>query len=126
MSEFTEGVCEDGAAILKDGQPLSISEILSLLNLQEKMVRTQITMQHTIDALRDQIVKPLCAHRFKLSFNKVGNCTSLGNFAEELDGQWVWLIDATDGMNDPLFTAPLSPTTTLNDQERAPRTGDAA
>lgn len=62
-----------------------------------------------------EIVKPLCAHRFKLSFNKAGNCTSLGNFSEVLDGQWVWLIDATDGMNDPLFT----PNTTLDEQERA-------
>ncbi len=68
--------------------------------------------------LRDaigEIVKPLCAHRFKLSFNKVGNCTSLGNFAKELDGQWVWLIDATDGMNDPLFAT----NTTLDEQERS-------
>lgn len=52
------------------------------------------------------VVKPLCAHRFKLSFNKVGNCTTLKNFAEELDGKWVWLIDATDGMNDPLYAPP--------------------
>jgi hypothetical protein len=52
-----------------------------------------------------EIVKPLCAHRFKLSFNKAGNCTTLKNFSEDLDGQWVWLIDATNGMNDPLFAA---------------------
>lgn len=46
-------------------------------------------------------LNPLCGHRFKLSFNKAGNCSSMGNFANELDGQWVWLIDATDGMNNP-------------------------
>lgn len=31
-SEYTEGVCEDGAAILRDGQPITISEVLALLN----------------------------------------------------------------------------------------------
>jgi hypothetical protein len=29
---YTEGICHDGAAILKDGLPITISEILSLLN----------------------------------------------------------------------------------------------
>ncbi|WP_438454970.1 hypothetical protein [Vreelandella venusta] len=28
MSEYTQGVCHDGAAILKDGQPLTIEQIL--------------------------------------------------------------------------------------------------
>lgn len=28
MSEYTQGVCEDGAAILKDGQPVTIEQIL--------------------------------------------------------------------------------------------------
>ncbi|WP_422101963.1 MazG-like family protein [Vreelandella sp.] len=31
MSEYTQGVCHDGAAILKDGQPLSIEHILEAL-----------------------------------------------------------------------------------------------
>lgn len=50
------------------------------------------------------LVKPLVEHRFKLSFNKARNCDSLRNFAEELEGKWVWLIAATDGKNSPLFT----------------------
>ena len=29
--EFTQGVCEDGAAVLMDGQPLTIEQILELL-----------------------------------------------------------------------------------------------
>lgn len=48
---------------------------------------------------RDGVLHPLCGHRFKLSFNKVKNCTTLSNFADELDGQWVWLVDASDGRN---------------------------
>ena len=31
MSEYTEGICGDGAVILKDGQPMTISEILAAL-----------------------------------------------------------------------------------------------
>ena len=33
MCEFTQGVCEDGAAILKDGEPLDTEEILIGLRL---------------------------------------------------------------------------------------------
>ncbi len=32
MSEFTKGICGDGAEILRDGIPVSIDEIVSLLN----------------------------------------------------------------------------------------------
>ncbi len=31
VAEYTEGICGDGAAILKDGQPMTISEILATL-----------------------------------------------------------------------------------------------
>lgn len=55
-----------------------------------------------------EIVTPLLKTRFKLSFNKAGNCTTFyRSQAEELDGQWVWLIDASDGGNDPLYSAPV-------------------
>lgn len=33
MPEFSQGVCEDGAAILMDGQPLTIEEILERLRI---------------------------------------------------------------------------------------------
>jgi hypothetical protein len=32
MSEYTEGICDDGAAILKDGVQMTISEVLEKLN----------------------------------------------------------------------------------------------
>lgn len=36
MSEYSEGICEDGAAILKDGIPLTITEILAALRRAEE------------------------------------------------------------------------------------------
>lgn len=36
MSEYTQGVCHDGAAILKDGQPLSIEQILEGLRERDE------------------------------------------------------------------------------------------
>ena len=32
MVEYTEGIAEDGAAILADGQPMTVSEVLDQLN----------------------------------------------------------------------------------------------
>lgn len=52
-------------------------------------------------------VKPLLGTRFKLTFNKAGNCTNFyRSQREELEGKWVWLIDATDGVNKSLYSAP--------------------
>ncbi|MDR5887520.1 hypothetical protein [Vreelandella janggokensis] len=36
MSEYTQGVCDDGAAILKDGQQLSIEQILEALRERDE------------------------------------------------------------------------------------------
>lgn len=33
MIQYTQGICQDGAAILKDGQPMTIEEILEELRL---------------------------------------------------------------------------------------------
>jgi len=33
--EFSQGVCGDGAAILKDGQPITVDEVIQLLNTAE-------------------------------------------------------------------------------------------
>lgn len=38
MSEFTQGVCADGAAILKDGVMLTIEEIIELLRQSDKLM----------------------------------------------------------------------------------------
>lgn len=54
MSRYTEGVCEDGAAILRDGVPMTPQEIVKQLNLIESMVQTQIRLQHSVETLRDQ------------------------------------------------------------------------
>lgn len=57
--------------------------------------------------MKNAPVKPLLATRFKLSFNKAGNCTTFRrDQAEQLEGEWVWLINATNGMNDPLYATP--------------------
>lgn len=37
MSEYTQGVCADGAAILKDGQPLTIEQILEALRERDSL-----------------------------------------------------------------------------------------
>ncbi|UTD54965.1 hypothetical protein [Halomonas sp. MS1] len=38
MSEYTQGVCHDGAEILKDGQPLTIEQILEALREREVLI----------------------------------------------------------------------------------------
>lgn len=54
-------------------------------------------------------VAPLLATRFKLGFDNRGRCTTFRkDQAEKLEGEWVWLIDAANGKNDPLYTAPPS------------------
>lgn len=48
-------------------------------------------------------IKPLFATRFKLSFDRKARCTTFRkDQAEKLEGQWVWLIEATNGMNEAL------------------------
>lgn len=41
MPEYTEGICEDGAAILKDGKMMRIDEILSELKMEGKELRVR-------------------------------------------------------------------------------------
>jgi hypothetical protein len=60
-------------------------------------------MTDKIEALREP-VPFLTRTRFKLAFNKAGNCTSLWNFANELDGEWVWLVSAENGKNSSLYS----------------------
>jgi len=37
MIEFTQGICQDGAAILADGHLMTIEEVLSTLRLCDKL-----------------------------------------------------------------------------------------
>lgn len=58
MSEWTEGVCSDGAAILRDGQPVTISELLGHLNTADKEIerlRERLEMTHAYDATRKRV-----------------------------------------------------------------------
>lgn len=41
MNEYTQGVCQDGAAILKDGQQMTVDEILSELR-QSSQIREAV------------------------------------------------------------------------------------
>ena len=77
MSEYTQGVCHDGAAILKDGQPLTIEQILE--GLRER------------DALKDHAVAVAAAVGYDDSsayqFNASVQATCINNvkrFAEHL------------------------------------------
>lgn len=38
MKEYTEGITRDGVAILEDGIPITITEILRLLNQKNKTI----------------------------------------------------------------------------------------
>ena len=53
MSEYTQGVCRDGAAILKDGQPLTIEQILEAL-------RDRDALTAHVDRLRERL--GMCRH----------------------------------------------------------------
>jgi hypothetical protein len=82
---------------------LTAKECIEMIEERVEVAEAELAR---IKAAMGEPVPFLCRHRFKLTFNKSGNCTSLGNFADVLDGQWVWLIEATDGMNDPVFAIP--------------------
>ena len=40
MSEFTQGVCGDGAAILRDGEPLTPEQIITALHTAQAIARS--------------------------------------------------------------------------------------
>jgi hypothetical protein len=55
-TEYTEGVCGDGAAILRDGQPMPITEILARLKCAEYYQRRAnergADMEHMLEVMR--------------------------------------------------------------------------
>lgn len=54
MSEYSQGLCSDGAAILKDGQPLTIEQILEALRERDALSKKQgITL--TASQLREAL-----------------------------------------------------------------------
>lgn len=72
MSTYTQGVCEDGAAILKDGQMMTIEEILVEL-------RANPWIEITEDNLPDQIGHYLA---------KEGSTVYFAFYNS--DGKWCW------------------------------------
>lgn len=50
MPEYTQGVCDDGAAILMDGVMLTVDEVIKLLNVNEKLLAER---QRVLDLIPD-------------------------------------------------------------------------
>ncbi|WP_372374231.1 hypothetical protein ACDI10_09935 [Vreelandella venusta] len=103
MSEYTQGVCRDGAAILKDGQPLTIEQILEALRERDALAahverlreRLGMCRHHAcysvgdseglaiqmatirniaIEALREGCDQTACMNALKLSAEQMNNC----------------------------------------------------
>ncbi|MET4160531.1 hypothetical protein ABIE61_000345 [Marinobacterium sp. MBR-111] len=59
-TEYTEGICEDGAAILRDGQPMTVEEILDALRdreqLQAEVERLTDTNKRFGEIIHNQVV----------------------------------------------------------------------
>ena len=49
MSKYSQGVCADGAAILRDGQPMTVDEIVSALNRADLAAERE---RELVDALK--------------------------------------------------------------------------
>jgi len=53
MDEYTEGVCFDGATILKSGVSLSISELLEICRERDKLQTENTKLQAEVDSVRE-------------------------------------------------------------------------
>ncbi len=53
MAEYSQGVCQDGAAILKDGEPMAIEEILDQLREREALERQMRAVQEVRNRIGD-------------------------------------------------------------------------
>lgn len=69
-SEYSQGICEDGAAILRDGQPMTVEEILDALRDSEKL-------QAEVERLRE--------HNDELQRYNLGFAESELRFQQERD-----------------------------------------
>ena len=70
--KYTEGICQDGAAILKDGLPIKISEILSSLNEyddlkyeeeQKILLLSKTELIEFLEMKKDKFSRPRSYHR---------------------------------------------------------------
>lgn len=70
MSEYSQGVCEDGAAILCNGEPITIEEILQRLRQRDELLAAitlardmfianglDINLRNTFETMQDAIAK---------------------------------------------------------------------
>lgn len=55
MNKYTQGICEDGAAILKDGLPLTIEEILSGLRHSDQLTAINQELVEALSGLINDI-----------------------------------------------------------------------
>ncbi|MGO3214807.1 MAG: hypothetical protein ACTIJ4_01755 [Halomonas sp.] len=77
MSEYTQGVCHEGAAILKDGQPLTIEQIL------EKLRERDALKAHAIAVAAAVGYDENSAYQFNASM-QVHCINNVNGFAEHL------------------------------------------
>lgn len=61
MATFTEGICADGAAILKDGLPLTVGEILAHLNSGADLLDAAKAFVEPYAAWRDDVLRNVAA-----------------------------------------------------------------
>ncbi|WP_442801386.1 hypothetical protein [Serratia rubidaea] len=54
ITTYTEGVCDDGAAILRDGVPMSVSEILDALNAAAAREAVPVYQMRLLDGSQEQ------------------------------------------------------------------------
>ena len=85
MSEYTQGVCQDGAAILKDGQMMTIDQVLE--ELRENVgLRLQVEMKifsrRRLEAENEELRKSLGLEK-EWSKNDNGVIKSFADVLEE-------------------------------------------
>ncbi len=54
---YTEGITNDGAVILKDGLPVTITEVLNLLNSQTKYESSQLLTIQRVNKMLENVSK---------------------------------------------------------------------
>ena len=55
MSKYSQGVCADGAAILRDGHPMTVDEIVSALNRADLATEREKRLVEALKAARQCI-----------------------------------------------------------------------
>jgi uncharacterized protein YlxW (UPF0749 family) len=65
-TEYTQGICEDGAAILRDGQPMTVEEILDALRNSEQLKAEVEQLQAQLNAAKRGMDSAAAAGRLML------------------------------------------------------------